>query len=150
MNPIIHPHFKILREHIMRHNCLRYKVAQTGLKLPICTVTGFLWKLTNVTIAYLLCSIMQKCFNENLCDRSWDIRLNNSGPILVSKGMCAIFPKYLKIWAKIYKIWKILKNGSVMCATITCMKYLEYILWFCAKLGQNLVLIVLLHEKKTF
>ena len=33
LNPIIKKHFKNLTEHIMRHNCLRYKVAKVWPKL---------------------------------------------------------------------------------------------------------------------
>ena len=41
------------------------------LSLPNCTKIRFLGKLTNVTIVYLLCPIMLKCFKKNLYDRSW-------------------------------------------------------------------------------
>ena len=34
--------------------------------------------------------------------------------------------KYLKIWAKIYKLWKYFEKGSLMRATIAHMKQLEY------------------------
>ena len=55
-------------------------MAQTGLKLPNCTKTEFLGKLSNVTIVYLLCLILLKCFKKNRYDRSWDIRSKNFGP----------------------------------------------------------------------
>ena len=62
-----------------------------------------------------------------------------SGPILESKGLHAIFfkknankgqkrAKYLKIWQKCAKFKNILKKGSLMGATIACMKHLEYAL----------------------
>ena len=48
-------------------------------------------------------------------------RETNAGPILESKGMRAIFQKkgkkrakYLKIWAKMYKIWKYFEKGQVI------------------------------------
>ena len=44
-------------------------------------IAQYLWKLTNVTIVYLSCPIMLKCFKtKKLYDRLWDIRLNNFGP----------------------------------------------------------------------
>ena len=96
MNPIIWQHFKNLRDHIMRHNCLQGCIilAEIGLKLPNCTKAGFLWKLTNVTIVYLLCLILLKCFKKNLYDRSWDIRLNNFG----SNWVLIIFSPEKKIF----------------------------------------------------
>ena len=39
--------------------------------------------------------------------------------------------KYLKIWAKMYKIWECFEKGrphALMHATIACMKLLEYTL----------------------
>ena len=62
-----------------------------------------------------------------------------TGPILESKGMRAIFQKKDKKRAKKGKIFEnlgknvqkfenILKKGSLMCATIACMKQLEYAL----------------------
>ena len=60
-------------------------------------------------------------------------------PILESKGMCVIFQKkgkkgqkgttYLKIWQKCKKFENVLEKGSLMCATITLMKQLEYALY---------------------
>ena len=59
-----------------------------------------------------------------------------AGPILQRNGMRAIFQKkgkkeqkrakYLKILAKMYKIWIYFENGSLMRATIACMKQLTY------------------------
>ena len=37
-------------------------------------------------------------------------------------------PKHFKIWEKYTKSENILKNSSLMCATIACMKQLEYAL----------------------
>ena len=62
-----------------------------------------------------------------------------AGPILESKGMRAIFQKKDKKRAKKGKIFEnlgknvqkfenILEKGSLMCATIACMKQLEYAL----------------------
>ena len=58
-----------------------------------------------------------------------------SGPILESKGMRAIFQKKGKkgqnIWKfgqKCTKFENILKKGSLMRATIVCMKQVEYAL----------------------
>ena len=61
-----------------------------------------------------------------------------AGPILEGKGMRAIFQKKGKKWQKGRNIWKferkctkfenILKKGSLMRATIACMKQLEYAL----------------------
>ena len=62
----------------------------------------------------------------------WEVstssRLDHAGPILESKGMGVIFQKngkecwkrtkYLKIWAKIYKIWKYFEKGQVIIALI--------------------------------
>ena len=58
------------------------------------------------------------------------------GPILESKGMLTIFSetaekskknveeqkraKYLKIWAKIYKIWKYFEKGQGIAGDINC------------------------------
>ena len=54
-----------------------------------------------------------------------------AGPILESKGMRAIFQKkkakYLKIWAKMYKIWKHFEKGQPH-AWDHRMKQLEYAL----------------------
>ena len=58
---------------------------------------------------------------------------------------CRKRAKYLKIWAKMYKIWKYFEKGSLIYATITCMNQLEYapvdiksaILYFvCQEYGQ--------------
>ena len=59
-----------------------------------------------------------------------------SGPILKSKGLHAIFKKKGKkrakkkgkIGQKCTKFKNILKKARLMCATITCMKQLEYAL----------------------
>ena len=64
------------------------------------------------------------------------------GPILESKGLRAAFQrkgqkraKYLKIWAKMSKFENILKKGSLVRATIACMKQLEY-----AQIGNSLTI----------
>ena len=56
----------------------------------------------------------------------------HTGPILESKGICAIFQKKGKIFENLGKNVKKLKifwkKGSLMHATIACMKQLEYAL----------------------
>ena len=68
------------------------------------------------------------------------------GPILESKGMLAIFQKKGKKGQNIWKFGQkcttfdnILKKGSLMRATIACMKLLEHTLFidiFCLNQGQ--------------
>ena len=62
-------------------------------KLHNCVKRGFLWKND---LYYLFQSCMShhaKMFKKKLCDRSWDIRLNNFGPswaqilLLLEKGV---------------------------------------------------------------
>ena len=63
-----------------------------------------------------------------------------AGRILESKDMCVIvqktgkkgckWAKYMKRWAKMYKFEFFLKNNSLMCMTIACMKQLEYALYY--------------------
>ena len=62
-------------------------------KLLNCVKRGFLWKMTNTTFFNLSCPIMPKCLKKKICDRSWDIRLDNFGPnwaqilLLLEKGI---------------------------------------------------------------
>ena len=53
---------------LAREGCI--VLAQIEPKLPNCTESGFLWKLTNITFVYLLCPIMLKCFKKYLYDKS--------------------------------------------------------------------------------
>ena len=61
-----------------------------------------------------------------------NITIGKSGPVLESKGICAIFQKKCKIYENLANnvqnlkiFWK---KGSLICATIACMKMLEYAL----------------------
>ena len=58
--------------------------------------------------------------------RHWNLVI--SGPILESKGMCVIFQKkgkkkakYLKVWAKMYKIWNYFEKGQAIACNY-CMQ----------------------------
>ena len=98
-------------------------------------------KLTNATFVNLMLPIMLKCFQKNLCDRSWDIRLNNFGSNCVQIVLLLEKRIFLENWlnttvAVVY-LWcpimlqclkKILKIRQTM-------RY--KILRFCAKLDTN-------------
>ena len=114
-------------------------MAEIGLKLPNCTKIGFLWKLNNVNIVYLLCLILLKCFKKNLYDRSWDIRLNNFG----SNWVLIIFLPEKKIF---WENWLILLSTypASLCYNVSKKKILtvEQIMrhkvsQFWAKLGST-------------
>ena len=61
----------------------------------------------------------------------------SAGAILESKGCMWFFKKKRE---KCTKFGNILKKGSLMCATVTCMKELEYALkWFHIRVAEQII-----------
>ena len=104
-----------------------------------CVKRGFIGKITNTTFFNLLCPIMPKCFKK-LCDRSWDIRLNNFGlnwaQILLLLEKEIFWENWLTL---LFSIYCAPLNYNVSKKYWQIMRY--KVLKFCAKLDTNYPLI---------